>query len=167
MPETYSNYQDRFITLPNLKLPVLPESLEVGGHKFIVKAEFHITLLAVERLAEIINRASLDKLQQEIVAEFNEFVKSTPLTEYELLPNDLRLVQVNGNKTIIVMAKMPRIQDLFDVLSKKYKTELPVQPTHITLYTLPDDTFGIPIFSYDDMEKISQPVELPQIQKLL
>ena len=167
MTGEYSNYQDRFITLANLNLPELPKILEVSGDKLVIKPEFHIALLAVERVAEIINKASADMLRQEIVAEFDKFVKDRPLTDYELLPGDLRLVRVNGNKTIVVMAEMPRIQELFDTLGKKYKTELPAQPTHITLYTLPDDTFGIPIFSYDDLEKISQPIELPEIRELL
>ena len=167
MAAGYSNYQDRFISLANLKLPDLPASLELGGDRFVVKPEFHITLLAVERIAEIINKKSIDMGQKEIVADFYDFVKKQPLTEYELLADDLRLVRVDGSRTIIAMAEMPRIQELFARLSDKYDTDLPVQPAHITLYTLPGDTFGIPIFSYEDLENISEPIQLPGIQKTL
>ena len=163
---TYNNYENKFIQLADLKLENLPESIEFEGDLFIIKSEFHITLLSVENAAKIIDASNFEILKLEIVNDFHNFVKETPLVDYELL-EELRLVNVEGNKTIIVMTKLHGIENLFNTLSQKYGAEIPVQPTHITLYTLPPDTFGIPINSYEELEKISKPIEIPKLKTLL
>jgi hypothetical protein len=165
MSDTYNNYQNKFIQLANLKVGGIPENLKFAGNEFIIKNEFHITLLAVERIARIIESDNVENLKLEIVDEFNKFVAEHPLTEYRLL-DDVRLVTVDNNKTIVVIAELQGIESLFDRLSKKYKVELPVQPAHITLYTLPTDTFGIPIFSYEHLSGISETVQIPELQDL-
>lgn len=158
----YSNYKNQFITLANLKVESIPDSIEIEGQKFIVKSEFHITLLAVRRIAEIIDTHNAEKLQIEIVHFFNEFAEKSPLNTYELL-HEIRLVTVGENMTVVVMAKLEGIERLFTALEEKYHVKLPVQPTHITLYTLPSDTFGIPILSYDELENISRPLEVTEL----
>ncbi len=166
MSDKYKNYDNKNITLANLKIVGLPDSLEIGEDKFVVKSEFHITLLGVKSIADSIDSNGTEKLQQEIVDEFYNFVSETPLTEYKL-SDELRLVNVKGNKTVVVLASVRGIEKLFKRLSEKYGVQPPVQPTHITLYTLPTDTIGIPISSYDELKEISEPIELPGIQKLL
>lgn len=167
MNKLYGKFKDLSITLTNLKVADLPERLEFEGDEFVVKPEFHITLINFDKLAKIIDDVGPEKLKPEIVDVFYEFVKRRPLAQYALL-NELRLVRVaEDNKTIIVMAKLEGIDELFDALSKKYGVALPVQPTHITLYTLPTDTFGIPINSYNELGEISKQIELPEIEELL
>lgn len=162
----YINYKNYSITLGNLKLPDLPPELEVDGERFIVKKEFHITLLNLGHNAKIINPDNIDGLKAELIKSFYEFIDKQPLTDYELT-NDLRLVNVDGNQTIVVLVKMPKIKELFAMLGQKYGVDLPVQPTHITLYTLPTDTIGIAINSYQMLEEISRPIDLPEIKKSL
>lgn len=157
METVYHNNQNKFITLANLSVSNIPEKLKFRGDEFIVKSEFHITLLAVRQIAEIIDPANTEKLQLEIVQDFYQFVDVFPLTNYEL-QDEVRLVTVGNNKTIVKMAKLEGIEKLFNMLEKKYQKKLPVQPTHVTLYTLPTDTFGIPILSYEQLENISIPV---------
>lgn len=159
MKNVYLNYKNQFITLADLRVGNIPESLEFEGEKFIVKSEFHITLLAVKQIAEIIDQHNIEKLQSEIVQDFYAFVEEFPLTKYELL-DDVRQVIVGDNKTIIVMAKLKGIEKLFEMLEKKYQKQLPVQPTHITLYTLPTDTFGIPILSYKELSEVSDSTDI-------
>lgn len=65
------------------------------------------------------------------------------------------------------MAALKGIDGLFDMLSQRHGVKIPVQPTHITLYTLPTETFGIPINSYERLEEISRPVDLPAIREVL
>lgn len=167
MSGPYNNFENRFITLADLKVADLPQTWEFDGDDFVVKPEFHITLLSVERIAKLIDSANAEKLKPEIAKEFYEFVKKRPLTQYTLT-DDIRLVRASeDNKTVVVMAKLEGINELFDTLSKKYDTKLPVQPTHITLYTLPTDTFGIPINSYEELKKISEPVDVPKLRTLL
>lgn len=162
----YNNFKNMSIVLGNLGVADLPKSLEFGGNKFVVKPEFHITLLNFERIAKLIDSANVEKLKPDILSEFYEFVNKQPLTQYTL-SKELRLVRAGENKTIVVLAKLKGIDKLFDTLSKKYGVALPVQPTHITLYTLPTDTFGIPINSYEELKKISKLVDLPELQTLL
>lgn len=50
MKSSYDNFENRFITLPGLEVPGLPETLGVGQHSFVRKLEFHITLLSVDSL---------------------------------------------------------------------------------------------------------------------
>lgn len=158
----YYNYKNKFITLANLSIRDISESLELAGERFIVKSEFHITLLAVRQIAEIIDPQNVEKLQLEIVQDFYTFVEKNPLVDYELL-SDVRLVTAGDNKTVIVMTKLKGIEDLFTLLEEKYRTALPAQPTHITLYTLPSDTFGIPILSYEELESISSSIDVPEL----
>lgn len=162
----YINYKNYSMILGNLQLPDLPKELEVSGDKFIVKGEFHITLINLERNAKIIGEGDPQELKTKLANSFYDYVRQSPLSHYELA-NDLRLVNVDGNKTIIVLVKLEGIDKFFDWLNKKYGAEIPVQPAHITLYTLPTDTFGIPINSRQQLEEISKPIELPEIKKIL
>lgn len=153
MNSLYHNHKNRFITLAmNLSVGKFPESLEFESEKFVVKPEFHITLLSVQYIAEIIDKNDAEKLQFEIVDEFYKFTEEFPLTEYKLL-NDIRLVTVGDHKTIVILVKLKNIEKLFGSLEKKYQKTLPSQPTHITLYTLSTDIFGVPIFSYEELKK--------------
>lgn len=158
----YNNYKNQFISLANLSVGDIPDSLEFEGTKFIVKSEFHITLLAAQHIAEIIDKNNVEELQLKIIDEFYKFSKEFPLTEYELL-DDMRLVTVGDSKTIVVTVNLKGIEEFFKRLEGRYRKALPVQPTHITLYTLPTDTFGIPIFSYEELQSISRPIKIPEL----
>jgi hypothetical protein len=162
LTDRYNNYQNRFIQLANLRIDNLPKKINIDDEEFVIKSEFHITVLAVEQIAQLINADFTEDLKLEIVDYFYNFVKSTPLTNYRLT-NELRMVQDGSSKTIIVMAELDDIDMLFLELRNKYSVELPVQPTHITLYTLPSDTFGIPIFSYEELFEISKIINLPEL----
>lgn len=167
MSDLYNNFENKFITLPSLNIADLPQTWEFNGNEFVVKQEFHITLLNIDYIVEIIGSKNVENLKPEIADEFYKFVSKQPLTQYTLL-NELRLVSVaEDNKTIVVMAKLEGIDKFFDNLSEKYGVALPVQPAHITLYTLPTDMFGIPINSYEELEKISEPIDIPELQELL
>lgn len=65
------------------------------------------------------------------------------------------------------MAAMRGLRGLFGALSEKHGVAIPVQPAHATLYTLPNDQSGIPINSYEQLEEISTPVQVPEIQRVL
>jgi hypothetical protein len=165
MNSSYNNYLNRFIRLSGLEVGNIPEKLEFEGEVFTKKPEFHITLLSVENIVESINRNKIEELKTEIVDEFNKFVEEFPLTEYEL-SDELRLVRAEGNKTVIVMAKLKGMDKLFSSLSNKHGKELPVQPTHITLYYT-KDSFGIPINSYKELEKTSELIDVPELKNFL
>lgn len=161
MKSIYNNFENRFLSLKDLSLGELPAELEFEGDRYLIKPEFHITLLAAGQIADMVG-GDLEKMKSQIVKDFEEFTESFDLDNYELT-DELRLCDVGGNKTVIVMVKLQGIEKLFEYLSGKYSINLPVQPTHITLYTLPTDTFGIPILSYEELERISKLINIPEI----
>lgn len=162
----YAGYDIHYMYLRDLDLGELPTSIEVDGHTLILKSEFHISLVCAVRLAPLINKRGSDKVAAEIIEAFDGFVKEQPLTDYEL-SGELRLVKRDEKKTVIVMAKVPNLDKFFDSLRRKYNVDLPTQPTHITLYTLPPDNIGIGILSDEELRRDSIPVKIPELEKLL
>jgi hypothetical protein len=75
-------------------------------------------------------------------------------------------VQRDEQKTLILMVEVPRLIDFFNQLERKYHKSLPLQPTHITLYTLPPDVIGIGILSQEELKRDSRPVPIPDFSSL-
>ena len=161
----YNNYKNQSIQLANLKLAKLPQKIFVDSVELVIKSEFHITLVAAYRLAEIIDSKNKAKIRDEITKEFYKFVKQNPLTKYKL-SDELRLVKNQDQMTVVVMAKIESLNNFFHKLNDKFRVALPVQPTHMTLYTLPTDKIGIPINSYEELRQISKIINLPELKSL-
>lgn len=162
----YAGYDINYTYLRDLDLGELPASIEVDGDTLLLKSEFHISLVCAVRLAPLIDKQGSDKVAAEIIEAFNEFVQGQPLTDYEV-SGELRLVKRDEKKTVIVMVKVPNLDKLFDDLRQKYNVDLPIQPTHITLYTLPPDNIGIGILSDEELQRDSVSIDLPQLKSLL
>lgn len=162
-----NEYGDGYIQLINLNLEKLPKTLKVEeNNMMIVKFEFHISLVWVGKLSKMVYPKNKDKIKKEMIAEFEKFTEEYSLENYKLT-KELRLVKKGDRKTIIVMAKVPNLDIFFDKLSQKYDIKLPLQPTHITLYTLPTDKIGIGILSDEELQKYSKPINIPELQTLL
>lgn len=165
-PYNYFENGYGYIRLEDLKLGKLPNTIKVDGSELVVKLEFHISLVWVGKLKEMVGEPDKEKVKQEMVREFEEFIKEYPLDDYTFT-KELRLVRFEGRKSVIAMAEVPNIDRFFERLSRKYDTNLPVQPTHITLYTLPTDKIGIGLLSYGELNSYSEPIDLPEIQDIL
>lgn len=161
----YDLYEKGFgyIRLENLELGELPKDLAVDGDELVLKPEFHISLVWAGRLAEMIDIQNKDKIKIEIIQEFEKFTKEKSLVDYELT-GELRLVEKGSQKTIIAMAKVMNLEAFFMRLNQKYGSKLPLQPAHITLYTLPTDKIGIGILSDEELQRISKVIEIPDIK---
>ncbi len=168
MKAPYNLYENGFgyIRLENLKLAKLPKTLLIENDEMIIKNEFHISLVWIGRLSAMVDQQNKDKIKKEMIEEFEKFTRQHSLSEYKLT-KELRLVKKGDQKTIIAMAKLPNIDHFFKVLSKRYGLKLPIQPTHITLYTLPEDKIGIGILSEIELNKWSEPIQIPELQILL
>ncbi|HEY5153009.1 MAG TPA: hypothetical protein VII55_03470 [Candidatus Saccharimonadales bacterium] len=140
----------------------LHEEIEFEGHTLFVKDEFHITLVAAKYLAEMISPNKQAPVINQILLEFDKFTATTPLDKYELSGN-LRFAQVGEQKTIILMAKVPNLDQLFEQLSQQFSVELPKQQTHVTLYRYPKDFIGIPIPSPKILEDSSKSIDIPEL----
>jgi hypothetical protein len=165
-PHDYFENGYGYIRLEDLNLGDLPRSIKVDGSELVIKPEFHISLVWVGRLKEMVNDPDKEKVKKEMIEEFEEFTKDQPLTDF-VLTKELRLVRKEDRKSIIAMAEVPGIDAFFERLSRKYDVNLAVQPTHITLYTLPTDKIGIGILSYGELDAYSEPIDLPDLQGIL
>ena len=152
------NYDNGYIGLVNLMLLKLPSTLNVQGYDLLLKSEFHISLLCVKNIAPIISEVRAKQVEPEIVKFFQEFIKQTPLSEYSF-QNVYRLVKREERVTLVGMVDVPGIESLFNELQHKYQVNLPVQPTHITLYTLQPEA-GIGILSQEQLEQDSEVVDV-------
>lgn len=164
----YDFYENGFgyIRLENLSLGKLPQKLEINGDELVLKPEFHISLVWAGRLSEIIDVQNKDKIKNEIIREFEKYTEEKSLADYKLT-GELRLVEKDSQKTVIAMAKVANLEAFFMKLNQKYNTKLPLQPAHITLYTLPTDKIGIGILSEEELQKYSSTIDIPEIKSTL
>lgn len=157
----YHNFDNGYIGLVNLTLKNLPKTIEVKGHTLLLKDEHHISMMCVKRVAPFTNLSNQEAVQLQIVEDFKQFIKKYALTEFTLLP-EFRFVEREEKKTVIVMVEVPHLEEFFNEIRLKYDTQhVPLQPTHITLYTLQPNA-GIGIFSEEELQD-SEPVILPEL----
>jgi hypothetical protein len=152
------NHNNGYIALVNIELGDLPQKLSVGEHELVLKSEFHISLVCTKKIAVLIDPTRVDEIRAEIVESFKQFIQTTPLTDYEIT-NEFRLVKRDERVTLVVLVAVPGIEDFFAKLEEKYDKKIPVQVTHITLYTLQPEV-GIGILSLEELERDSEPVNV-------
>lgn len=155
------NYDDGYISLVNLDLANLPKTILVEGESFCRKTEFHISIICAKRIAPIINQGNAVKVEAEIVQHFIEFTKEIPLTEFRLLP-EIRMVQRDERKTVVIMAELVGISEWFETLRRIYGKDIPTQPGHITLYALQPEK-GIGLLSKQQVDEYSRIIALPKL----
>ena len=143
----------------------LPVSISLQKEKLLLKSEFHITLINAEEIAKLIDQDNASKIEAEIVTEFEDFIRENPLEDYKILPI-FRFVQRKERKTIVALAKVPNLVNFFERLKKKYQTNIPLQPTHVTMYTLQPEV-GIGILSNEELERDSKLIEIKELKNLL
>lgn len=158
MISTRHNYDDGYIGIVNIELDNLPPTFTIGEYELTLKSEFHISLVCVKKIAPLIDPENVSVIEAEIVEAFKEFIQSTPLTNYTLT-DQFRLVRRDDRATLVVLAKVLGIEAFFAKLEEKYDKKLPVQVTHITLYTLQPET-AIGIISQEDLERLSEPADI-------
>jgi hypothetical protein len=158
MISDHHNYDNGYIGLVNIELSNLPKKLLVGEYELLLKSEFHISLISAKKIAALIDQNRATEIQAEIVEVFKQFTKVTPLADYELT-NQFRLVKRDERVTLVVLAVVPGIENFFAELEEKYDKKLPVQVTHITLYTLQPEA-GIGILSLEELERDSKAVDI-------
>jgi len=160
----FHNYDNGYIARVNVTLQNTPEKLDVKGQSLLLKGEFHISLICAKRIAALIDPENKESLQAEILAEFKKFILKHELKDFSLLP-EFRFVEMDTRKTLIILVEVPDLDLLFTHLEEKYGTKLPLQPTHITLYTLQPEA-GIGILSHEELEQYSELVEVPELEGL-
>jgi hypothetical protein len=152
-------YERGYILTNELSLGDLPETLDIQGFHLLRRSEFHISLVCTYKIANLIDASQKDRYEAEIVTFFSEYTQSNPLNTYAPT-GEYRLVKNGDRVTLIAMVTVPGIEEFFAILRQKYSVDIPLQPTHITIYTLQPEK-GIGIFSHKQLEHESEIVEAP------
>lgn len=164
MISAHHNYDNGYIALVNLRLNNLPDTVSIKGNTLFLKKEFHISLICAKKIAVLIDPENNRKIEAEIVELFKESIKHQPLHDFSL-DTELRFVELDQRKTVIVMTHVPGLDHFFSILESKYGEKLPLQPTHITLYALQPE-IGIGILSRAELRKYSDVVTVPELAAL-
>jgi uncharacterized glyoxalase superfamily protein PhnB len=141
-------YHEGYITLTLPPPPHLPSSLILGDRHYVVKPEFHTSIVAVKLLvADIIERdhISEDEAEKRASEVAIAAVNRTKPTFIGYL-NDVRLADKDpGDRhTVVVMASVTGLVDVFAEINHELELSRPVQQAHATLYTAENrKTIGI------------------------
>jgi hypothetical protein len=161
MISSVHSYGHGYLAVADIQMQGLPETVEFDGEQLLRKTEFHISLACLKRLAPMINPDQPSIAEAEMLRLFQGFILSEPMNNFELLP-ELRYVERDKRATIVVMTAVPGLIGYFDLLRQHFDTELPDQPTHISLYTRQPDA-GISISSAEDLASDTRIVIVPEL----
>lgn len=137
----------------------LPEVVTWNGVEFSKKVEFHVTLIHVQQASELSGAS-----REETALLFDSFVEKNPIAFLSLL-NDIRQAEEGKNKTILARCIVSNIDELFAHLNTQLKIAMPVQPAHVTLYSV-EYNRGIHVNSNEKMESLDR-VQLPELEVAL
>jgi hypothetical protein len=129
----------------------LPERFEADGMTWAVKDEFHVTAANTPWLAQRAG-VSIERAWDELSAAL-EGRRAGPVR----IGEELRLVREGDERTLIVMARVDGLGDLYAELSGRLGAPLAPPPTHITLYTRPDGE-AIGVHDESELRLLSEPL---------
>lgn len=153
------NYDNGYIGLVNLELRGLPEQVHLGEYNLTLKSEHHISIICAKRIAPIIDDENANAIESKLVEDFKDYVANkNPLIEYKLT-EEYRLVRRDEKMSLVVIVILNGLVEYFEHLQNKYNIDLPLQPAHITLYTLQLNV-GIGILSDEQLKNDSEVVDI-------
>jgi len=109
----------------------LPGAIEVRGESWALKDEFHVTAAHAPWLAQRAG-VTLERAWRELAAAL-EGRRAGPVR----VGDELRIVREGDERTLVVMARVDGLRELYAELSGRLGAPLAPPPTHITLYTRP------------------------------
>src|SRR4051794_7455560 len=137
----------------------LAERFEVAGEVWALKDEFHVTAAHTPSLAERAG-VSLDRAWAELASALEGRVAGEVS-----IGDELRHAREGDERTIVVMAAVDGLADLYTELSACLGTTLSPPPTHVTLYTRPDGK-GIGIHDEDDLRELTEPFGAQEAEEI-
>ncbi len=159
-------YGKGYIYLP-ITLPELPLTIDYDGKTLTLKQSFHASCVCVKEIAPklaVHKDFSEEEASKELLDLFSEFTSSHPI-EFIGFQNDFRYVVKAEKETIVVRCDLSNLKEFFEQCLAPLELNVPVQPSHITLYALMPEV-GIGITSEEAMNSYPK-IELPEIQSVL
>lgn len=150
-------YSKGYIGLP-VEINNLPETVLVEGETLQKKSSFHVSLVCVK---DILSKNP--NVEQDVLNEFCSFTEKKEIS-FIRYTGEFRFARHEERKTLVALCKVSNLSEFSESLGRKLEIALPLQPTHVTLYTLQPDA-GIGLNSPVDMETKSVPVDVPAALK--
>jgi uncharacterized glyoxalase superfamily protein PhnB len=145
-------------------LPNLPPQLTIHGHTYRAVPDFHCTLVSLSKLASQLaehDGVTPEVAEQQVLDVATEAINRIKPTFAGYL-NEIRLADKLSvdKRTIIVMAQVAGLREVFDELNSKLGLNQPVQPAHVTMYHDGKDfPFGISLNSSADLDEYTRPLD--------
>jgi hypothetical protein len=143
---------ERDVVLIPLTLVGLERELNLLGLAWRRKHEFHVTALSAERLVNLTGR-NIDAVWQAVEAA----VLRQEIGGVSLRVRELRLVNEDDERTLVVMCDVEGLAELYETLSERLGTDIPPPPAHVTLYTRPGGE-GIGLHDDTDLHELTRPL---------
>ena len=145
-----------------LLVPVdnLPEKINVEGHELIRRSYFHVTLVAIGRIADKYN-VNIPDFVNKVISDFCDFVKDSKIN-FIRFRNEFRFTIEDEKRSVVAMCDVSNLNKFFILINKKYGLNIEYPPTHVTLYTLQPDV-GIFVTNSEDIEKLTKQISNPNL----
>jgi hypothetical protein len=137
-------YANGYISL-DVPLIALPPAIDLGGTHYLVKPEFHISLIATKKITPLlISRDGISESDAEAkVANIACNIINDIKPKLTTIGTELRIADQpeRSRRTLVVMADVSGLDEVFARLNHELRINVPTQVAHITLYAL----YGLPI----------------------
>lgn len=158
-------YFGGYVCLP-LELK-LAEQITFDGMTYYAKSEYHCSLICVKCImAELVENHGREggPLQRQVLHEI-ETARQQSEPVFLGYINELRHVSKTDNQSIVIMVNVAKLEPIFKHLRSKYEITIPLQPTHVTLYSLISNKgIGIPTLQDTEATQIIQGAALKELK---
>lgn len=145
------------IILP-VSLAGLPAEIEVKGYKLVPRTSFHVSLVCIGKIIEKHN-VSIPDFINKVTNDFCNFVQIDSI-DFLRYRDEFRFAALGEKRSVVVMCDVSNLDKFFTLINKKYGLKLEYPPTHVTLYTLPEQR-GIFLADSEDIKKLTKPIPNP------
>ena len=167
VPEGYAYHKAGYLwrVLPTKEFAELPETVGVEGLSLTKKNEFHVTVANVREIARTIGGSDeeIQSREQDLLTLFSTYA-ATHAVDLVHFRDDLRFAKKDDRTSIAARCEVTNLEGFFSEIAERYGYRAPLQPAHVSLYTLTGGAVGIN--SDEEMEAYTK-VELPEVQKAL
>lgn len=158
-------YEGGYIALP-ISLPnSLSATVTHDDNVYHLKDEFHISLVCVKRLQEMVANVDAKTAEEKILHLFKEYSMNNPVNSYTL-SKEVRHVMKDERQTLVLMASVNGLSKLFDFINERLGTQFDTQPAHTTLYTLQPNK-GIGILDRNELDSMTTVASVPEIDVVI
>jgi hypothetical protein len=151
---------DRDVVLIPLGIVGLEREVEALGVEWRRKHEFHVTAVSAKRVARLLGSDPAG-VWDDIEAELSRH----EIGEITVRGDELRLVREEDNRTLVAMAEVEGLPELYASLSERFGTDIEPPPAHVTLYTNPGGE-GIGLHDADDLRTLTRRLEGAEVSEV-